>query len=200
MAMKTINRRFISGLLAILPLAATVGLLYWLAVTAESLLGGLLQAILPDILYIPGMGLLAAAGLIFLIGFMLDAWLFRWIFERADRLMSQIPLVRSIYMGVRDFADYFSEENRRRNFSRPVVVHFGDGRRLMGLVTREDFESLPDTLGGENDVAVYLPMSFQIGGYTIMLPRDQVETVDMPAEDALKYILTGGITRKARDE
>ena len=199
MAIKTINRRFISGLLAILPLVATLGLLYWLVITAESLLGGFLRMILPELLYFPGLGLLAALGLVFLVGFLLDAWLFRKLIEWADGLMARIPLVRSIYMGVRDFADYFSEEGRKKNFNRAVVVHFGEGRRLMGLVTREDFEALPDTVGKKGDVAVYLPMSFQIGGYTLMLPAEQVETVDMNAEDALKYILTGGITRKAGD-
>ena len=195
--MKTISRRFLAGLLAILPLIATLALIYWLAITAESVLGSLLRVLLPDALYFPGLGLLTAAGLIFLLGLLLDVWVFRRLLNWGDSLMARIPLVRSIYNGVRDFSDYFAGDERKKNFNQAVVVHFGDNRRLMGLVTRDDFDALPDTLGRPGDVAVYLPMSFQIGGYTLMLPRDQVEPVDMPSDDAIKYILTGGITRRS---
>jgi uncharacterized membrane protein len=62
-------------------------------------------------------------------------------------------------------------------------------------VTREDFTDQPPALAPAKDtVAVYLPMSYQIGGFTIFLPRSQVEPVDMSMEDAMRFTLTDGMS------
>ncbi len=69
----------------------------------------------------------------------------------------------------------------------------GFGMRLLGFVSRRDFSDLPAGIGAEGDVAVYLPMSYQIGGYTIFLPRSRVQPVDLSREMAMKFILTAGL-------
>ena len=68
--------------------------------------------------------------------------------------------------------------------------------KLLGFVTREDFSDLPAGLAGEGVVAVYLPMSYQIGGYTVMLPRSAIEPVNMSMQDAMKFAVTGGMKAK----
>jgi uncharacterized membrane protein len=65
--------------------------------------------------------------------------------------------------------------------------------RLLGFVTREDFSDCPEGMGGEDKVAVYLPMSYQIGGYTVNVPRSCVEPIDMSFQDAMRYALTAGM-------
>jgi uncharacterized membrane protein len=66
---------------------------------------------------------------------------------------------------------------------------------VLGFVTREDFGTMPVGLGGPDVVAVYLPMSYQIGGYTVLLPRRLVEPVDMSVEDALRFTVTAGMSQ-----
>jgi uncharacterized membrane protein len=61
-------------------------------------------------------------------------------------------------------------------------------------VTREDFSSLPGKLGASDTVGVYLPMSYQIGGYTVFLPRSAIEPIDMSVEDAMRFTLTAGMS------
>jgi uncharacterized membrane protein len=70
--------------------------------------------------------------------------------------------------------------------------------RLLGFITRSDFSDLPPGVGKEGEVAVYLPMSYQVGGYTILVPRSRVTAVDMSREEALRFLLTAGI--KAQDK
>ena len=67
--------------------------------------------------------------------------------------------------------------------------------RLLGFLTSDHDIDLPDAPLAEDVVAVYLPMSYQIGGYTVYLPTSRVESVDMSIEEAMRRILMAGISR-----
>jgi uncharacterized membrane protein len=76
-----------------------------------------------------------------------------------------------------------------------VAVSIADNMRLVGFVTRENTTELPharDT--GDEIVGVYLPMSYQIGGYTLFVPRSAIERMDMSVEDAMRFVLTAGMS------
>ena len=81
--------------------------------------------------------------------------------------------------------------------NKAVMVQLpGQSFQLIGFVTREQFDDLPFTPDAEDPVAVYMPMSYQIGGYTLFLPRNALTPVDMTFEDAMRLVVTGAITRK----
>lgn len=189
-----IGRAFLTGAAAVIPLAATLALLYWLATAAERVLGDALRLVLPAELYFPGLGIAAAAALILVVGVLLDAWLFRKIWGISEWLLARIPVVKTVYGTLRDFTDHFYRREPGTRANQPVAVDLGNGMTVLGLVTREDLSGLPGSLSDENRIAVYLPMSYQIGGYTVMLRRDAVERVPMSMDEALSFILTGGIT------
>ena len=194
--MKHLARTFLTGLAAILPIAVTVVLLWWLGSTAEWALGGLLQAILPELLYFPGLGILAGIALILALGILLRAYAVRWLFDWLEHLMERIPVVKTIHGTVRDVTRLLAGDIRER-FGQAVLITLpGTDFKLVGFVTREDFEGLPDNLGGEGTVAVYMPMSYQIGGYTLMLPRGRVEPLGLSLEDAMRYALTAGVSAR----
>jgi uncharacterized membrane protein len=67
---------------------------------------------------------------------------------------------------------------------------------MMGLVTRSDFKGLPDGVGTDAHVAVYIPMSYQIGGHTIITPKSRIRPVEASIEEAMRFILTAGIMAK----
>ncbi|WP_018865453.1 MULTISPECIES: DUF502 domain-containing protein [unclassified Thioalkalivibrio] len=194
--MRRISRTFLTGLAAILPAAITLALLWWLGSTAEEVLGGLLQAILPDLLYFPGMGILAGIGLLFGVGVLLQAYVVRWLFDWLEGLMQRIPVVKTIHGTVRDVTRLVSGDIHEQ-FGQAVLVQLpGTDFKLVGFVTREDFAGLPDSLGGPDTVAVYMPMSYQIGGYTLMLPRERIEPLELSLEDAMRYALTAGVSAR----
>lgn len=189
---------FLQGLVATLPLIITVWLLGLLVWSAEVTVRGVLQALLPpwlfEALYMPGTGVAATVLLIFIIGLLLNAYVVKRIYDLAERLMQRIPVVKSIYWAVKDFLQYFAGAQQQQ-MNQVVLVRFpGSNYKLLGLVTRQRFDDLPEGLGDSDSVAVYTPMSYQIGGYTLILPRDQVEPIDMSIEDALRFSLTAGVT------
>jgi uncharacterized membrane protein len=190
------TRTFLTGLAAILPIVITLALLWWLGTTAEELLGGLLRAILPEPLYFPGLGLLVTLGVIFGIGVLLRAYVVQGLFAWVEGLMDRIPVVKTIHGVVRDMMNLVSGDLEKQFGDAVLVTLPGTDYRLVGFVTREDFAGLPEELGSEGTIAVYLPMNYQIGGYTLMLPREQVEPLNLSLEDAMRYTLTAGVSAR----
>jgi len=192
--MKTVTRMFLAGLAAVLPITVTIYVLYWLGSTAEALLGRGLKMLIPGSLYWPGMGVVAGLALVLVIGALMNAWLFRKVFRWGERLLQRIPLVKVLYGSVRDLMGFFSGSDKK-TMRKAVMVAVGNtSLRLIGFVTREDFGDLPAGIGGDDTVAVYLPMSYQIGGFTTMVPRSAIQPIDMSIEQAMRFAVTAGMS------
>jgi len=190
-----IPRTFLTGLVTLLPIVVTIYLLVWLGRMAESFLGQIIRVVLPDDLYLPGMGLIVGMALILLIGVLMHAWIVRRTFEWSERLVYRIPVIRSVYGATRDFLQ-FLVHSRDPGFHEVVMVDIGDtGMQVIGFITRPDTSGLPPGAAREEDmVLVYLPLSYQIGGYTVLLPRSALRPIDMSMRAAMAFVLTGGVT------
>lgn len=194
--MKRLARFFLDGLLAVLPLAVTIYVIVWLFRTLEKVLGGALQWALPEDLYVPGMGIALGILVIFLLGLLLRVWLIRKLVGVVDAVFDRVPLVKSIYSAVKDLTRLFRGSGADPG-KRVVMVDMpGGAGALIGFVTRDQFGDAPDGIGEAGQVAVYLPMSYQLGGYMLVVGKDRVRTVDMPVEDALRFALTAGAGEK----
>jgi len=191
--MRALVKTGLKGLTVILPIGVTAYIIYWLAVSAEALLGGLLKLALPNGWYVPGTGIVAGLVLIFTVGVLTGLWVFRKLFEFAENLVGRIPLVKSLYGAVRDLMSFFSTSQRGAGAG-VVMVTVADKVRLLGLVTRQDYSDLPKGFGREGDVTVYLPMSYQLGGFTVVVPRSAVQPLEMSAEEAMRLALTAGLS------
>lgn len=192
--MKAFARMLLTGLLTVLPIVVTIAILMWLAGTLESMLGSLIAWLLPAGTYRTGMGLAASLVLILVVGVVMSTWLAQRLYGFFESILLKVPILSSLYGAIKDMTSLFSP-SRQREFSAVVTFKLpGSDARVMGFVTRDNCSELPGTLSDEGLIVVYMPMSYQIGGYTLLLPRDQVETVDMPTSDALRFVLTAGVT------
>lgn len=190
---------FFTGLLALLPIFITIAVVLWLLQVAESVLGGLLGVLLPSSLYLPGMGIVLAIALIFVVGAGMQGLVVRQFLGWVELAINRIPLVKTVYGAVRDLTGLMSNKNGRK-FSQVVTVQLPSlPMRLVGFVTIEDLSSV-GLGGGDDEVAVYLPMSYQIGGYTLLLPRRYLTPVDMSFEEAMRFVITAGVSRPGEDE
>src|ERR1700729_3473885 len=81
----------------------------------------------------------------------------------------------------------------KRDLQRVVLARFADVHAI-GFVTREDVPTVLLAHGGQDWVTVYFPMSYAFGGYTIYLPRDRVQPLDISVEDAMRLAITAGLT------
>jgi uncharacterized membrane protein len=193
--MNALGKLFLKGLAVVIPLTLTVAILWWLAGGAERWLGGFLVRFLPEGWYIPGMGLVSGIVITMMIGLLSHVLVFQRLFTYGEEILNRLPLVKTIYAAIKDFVGYFSPGSKAA-MSKVVLVKLpGQEFEQIGFVTREDFDRLPLELTTIDPVAVYLPMSYQIGGYTLFLPRTAVTPIDMSFEEGMKLVLTGGVAR-----
>ncbi|WP_116475610.1 DUF502 domain-containing protein [Zobellella maritima] len=191
---KFISKNILTGLITLLPVVLTLYLLYWILISIETALGGLLRGLLPDGWYQPGMGLLAACGVAFLVGLLMHAYVVQSLFARGEQLLYRMPVIKSVYRAIRDFFDYFSPETRKE-FEQVVAVRLGESEmELIGFVTQARQERLPPGLRQAGYVLVYLPLSYMIGGYAVLMPSSAVRPLDMSLEEAMRFTLTAGVT------
>jgi uncharacterized membrane protein len=194
--MNTIGKLFLKGLVVVIPVVLTLAIFWWMARGAEQLLGGLIIRFLPEGWYIPGMGVVSALAITVLIGLLTHVLLFQKLFDLGDRILNRLPLIKTIYSAIKDFISYLSPDSDSA-MSKVVQVKIpGQEFEMLGFVTREEFSRLPLKLTIDDPVAVYLPMSYQIGGYTLFLPRSCLTPVDISFEDGMKLVLTGSVSRK----
>lgn len=189
--MKSIGRILVKGLLTILPIGLTLYFISWLGVAAESLLSGTLKWLLPSGFYRPGMGLIAGFLVLFIVGLLVNAYVVRRVFGFGESLLLRIPVVKTVFAAIRDLTGLMRGGDAGRELERVVLVSVGPGK-VLGFVTQEN-ATIPGVDTDEPLVAVYLPMSYQIGGYTLYLPRDRIEPTDLSVEAAMRIVLTGGL-------
>ncbi|MDA1076809.1 MAG: DUF502 domain-containing protein [Proteobacteria bacterium] len=189
--MGSIVTTFVRGLSVVVPVGLTVWLLVWLANGAETLLQGVFLWFFPAEYYLPGLGVLLGIGLIFAAGILVQLFLLKQLFDWAERLISSIPLVKTVYNSIRDFLGFFSTAVEQRS-SKVVTVDIGNGASLIGFVT----DNSPRFLTTGDLVAVYLPMSYMVGGFTILVPQSRLTASTMNIEEAMRYTLTAGLQRR----
>jgi uncharacterized membrane protein len=194
--MRRLWNTFLKGLAAVLPVAATIYLVFWLGKTADSILSGPLRALLPSNRYWPGLGLVVAFLFILLVGVIVDAYIVRRVFRFGETLLARIPLVKTIFGALKDFTRFLPAGGKSRDLKRVVFWQAGHAR-IIGFVTEEQVN--PRLFGalGEDLVAVYFPMSYQIGGYTLYLPKGELHETDLSVEEAMRLVLIGGVTSHA---
>ena len=197
--MQTIGKLFLKGLAVVIPSVLTLAILWWLAVAAERRLGQLLRYVLPDDWYLPGMGLLAGIIIVILVGIFSRVLIFQKLFTWGEHLLAKVPLVKTVYPAIRDFVNYFSRGGQGE-LNRVALVHIpGQEFKMVGFITRDNFTGLRLPAAMTDKIAVYLPMSYQIGGYTLYLPPDSVEPLDISFEDAMRLTLTGGVAATSKE-
>ncbi len=191
-----LRRYFITGLIVFLPVAVTLSILLWLFRTFDSFLGRLFTLLIGR--SVPGLGLVATIAAIFLMGALATNVLGRRLVGWFDRLMLRIPLARSIYSATKQLSDSILMQ-RRAAFQRPVLVEWPrQGVYTIGFVTGETGGRVED-LAGQRIVNVFVVTTPNpTTGFLVLVPADQVYSLDLTVEDALKLVMSGGIVTPPR--
>ena len=193
-----INKHILTGLITILPLMLTIYLVYWFVVGTEAFLGELIRAVLSEDIYRPGMGVVAGLVAAFIVGLLMHTMFVQRLFYRGERIVYRLPLIKSVYLSIRDILEYFSAE-KRNEFEQVVAITIGN-MQVVGLVTQTNMDNMPNDFRQEDSLLVYVPMSYGIGGYAVLVPRSATKPLDMSMEDAMRFTLTAGVTGNQRAE
>jgi len=139
--------------------------------------------------HIPGLGVLTLLALMTLLGWLGSTILARPFKAFVRKLLDRAPLIGAIEGAVRDLLSALFAKERR--FSHPVVVQMSGVTDLekLGFITQEDLADL----GMREKVAVYFPHSYNFSGELYIVPRERVRVVDVSAQAAMKFIVSGGM-------
>lgn len=192
---------FLKGSAVVLPLVVTLWLVWsalvWLDGVGLELLSwfGLQPWETPS--SIPGFGLLVTVVGLFMVGLLFQFDPISWLFEKLESAFLRFPVVKTLYGAIKDFAAMFDKGEKEKQ--QPVVlVELPAMGTVVGFITNQSIPGpVKQAKPGEDLVAVYLPMSYMVGGYTLFLPRDQLTQVDWSFEDAMRFALTAGVSQSA---
>lgn len=181
-------RSFLQGLILLSPIALTGYLLYYIFMSIDSLVPSMPR----------GIGFLIILFVVTVIGYLGTRFFVgKWLFDSFSYLMTHTPGVKYIYSSIRDVISSFVGDKKR--FNKPVWVCVNEGPEIwrIGFLTQDNMTNL----GMEGKVAVYLPHSYAISGWVIVVNRNLVKPVHtMTAGEAMKFAVSGGITTVVETE
>jgi uncharacterized membrane protein len=202
--LKRITDIFFRGLLTLLPIVITFYLIYAGILILENLLGQFLHNLMGNA-YIPGLGLLSTIIFIFVFGLLLTHFISKSIWEQIEKRLTQVPLIKALYLPLKDLMGLFGGDGQKELKS-VVMVELANGVHVVGLVTRDHFNDVqgiqdPNIVGAfDQKVAVYIPLSYALGGYTLLINKSQTRKINIPVEKALSLAITGWVKSNAQGE
>ena len=191
---KLISKTLLTGFITLLPIVLTIYLLYWLATTSEYVMGSALRYVLPQATYFPGLGMLVGLIIVFIVGLLMNAYLVRQLFALGEQIVFKLPFIKTVYRAIRDLFDFFSP--KKDAYDQVVTVNIS-GIEMIGFITQQESSRLPESFRDRDSVLVYIPMSYMIGGFTALIPREDITPCKMSMEEAMRFVLTAGITGKS---
>ena len=197
-----IRRYFITGLLVWVPIVITVWVLSFLVGTMDQTLLLLPSAFRPETwmgIHIPGVGALLTLLVIFLTGVFAANIIGQRLVRYWERAMARIPVVNSIYNGVKQVSDTLFSPGGQA-FRKALLVQWpSPGMWTIAFMTGTPGGDVANHLQGDY-VSIYVPTTPNpTGGYFVMVPKSAVIELDMTVDDALKYIISMGVVAPGRN-
>ena len=191
----SLRRYLIAGVLVWLPILATIWVVTFMLHIMDRTLLLLPQAYRPENLVgfaLPGVGAVFALIVVLVTGLLVTNLIGRQLMSWGEELLNRIPVVRSVYGGVKSFAEsVFSQSN---SFRKVVMIEYPRaGVWSIGFQTAENVPEISERLG-EPHVCVYLSAALNAtAGYLVVVPKRQVVELDMSVDAAMKMIITCGV-------
>lgn len=181
--MKTLKKHFISGVIFIVPISLSLWILFKIFIFLENILGNFFKKFFPNI-YTPGVGLVSLILLILFVGFIANNFLGRRFLNLIEMFFENIPFLNKIFGFIKGFVKRITE-NKADIFKGVVKVKFSDEMYTIGFITGE-FEN--------DSFCIFVPtVPNPSTGIVLIIPKNKVEVLNIPVEQALKLIISMGI-------
>jgi len=193
----TFKRRFIAGLLISIPAIITFLVIWWLF----KFLDGFLEPLYYKILgyHVHGLGFISTVVLIFIVGIISTNVFGRKIIESFEHLILKIPVLKGIYTSVKQLVDAFSPDSKVSSFKKFVIVEYPRPRvYAYGFLTRECVMKTIQDQAETSLKAVYIPTNLIYFGEIALFRDEHIFFTDIPIEDGIKIILSGGIATPSK--
>jgi len=193
----TFKRRFIAGLLISIPAIITFLVIWWLFKFLDGFLEPLYYRILGY--HVHGLGFISTVVLIFIVGIISTNVFGRKIIESFEHLILKIPVLKGIYTSVKQLVDAFSPESKVSSFKKFVIVEYPRPRvYAYGFLTKECVMKTARDEEETNLKAVYIPTNLIYFGDIALFRDEHIFFTDIPIEDGIRIILSGGIATPSK--
>lgn len=189
-----LKSKIVAGLLVVIPVGVTIFILRFLFNLADGVLAPYIRKTAEFFLgeggrYIPGLGMIAGLLVIYLSGLVASNVFGRRMVETWDRILSRIPLVKSIYTSSKQLISVFSRGGQE-SFRRAVYVDFPkEGTYSIAFIT-----NMVPSASGKKYYTVFIPTSPNpTSGYVLILEEHKVYPTEFSVEEAMKVIMSGGM-------
>ena len=182
-----IRRDFLAGILVVVPLAGTALIIKWLFEAIDGVLEPAVEAIFGR--PVPGIGFVVLILLVLLAGLIVSNVLGKRLVSYGESLLSEVPMVRELYNTFKQVLESVLLPHKG-GFKEVVLIEFPrPGMKTIGFVTNRIKDS-----SGQDLVTIYIPTTPNpTSGYLEILPAADVVALDMPIDDAIKMIVSGGM-------
>ena len=194
--MSRIYTLFLKGLIVVLPVTVTIYVLVLVAAKSEGVFGEILKSIVGEEYYLPGFGIALTFLVILSVGILVSNLITGKIINFGISKFEKAPVIKSIYTPIKDLISLFADGGHS-GMNKVVLVDLTEqkGYKALGLITRDEFSDIAPGVVQENEVIVYIPMSLMLGGFSMIVPKDQVKEVNIPVEKAFKLAITGWVKK-----
>lgn len=176
-----VTRCLVGGVVALLPIGGTILGVTYLEATITA---GWRDEVS---WYFPGLGLVLAVLVVYVVGLFVTTFLGRWLWRTADKLLERLPLIGTLYQSLKEVLGYDTQKDRF--FEAVVAVRVDEGFEI-GLVTGK-----ADGPDGTEHTLVFVPSAPNpSNGRLLLLPPERIQTLDLRAADALRGLVSMGKT------
>jgi uncharacterized membrane protein len=193
----TFKRRFLAGLLITIPIIVT----FLIIGSFFRFVDGLLEPIYYRIFgyHVYGLGFISAIVIIFITGLVSTNVFGRKVITIFEKIILKIPVFKGIYTAIKQLVDAFSPERQGAAFKKFVIVEYPrTGVFVFGFLTKE-YTIKEQKDGSEIYLrAVYIPTNNLYLGDIVLFKEEDVHYTDIPIDEGIKIILSGGIATPAR--
>jgi uncharacterized membrane protein len=186
---------FVTGLLFLLPIAITFSIFNFFLNVIKKMLVPIKNLNIPIINKIPHYEILLLILFIFIIGILIKAFILKPIMHVIDESLSKIPMINSVYKGIKQLVYAFSSHDQT-SFKKVVIVQYPrPGIYSIGFLTKD----IPSEISKDNLVGVYIPHTPNpASGNFIMIPSENIQEIDLTRQEATALIISGGIVQPNR--
>lgn len=195
--MKKLERYFITGLLAILPIFLTLYILFVIFRLIDGLLGVIINSYLRERLgfYIPGLGFILVILIILVTGFAVSHLLNKKMLPVMEGWFLRFPGVRQVYPAIKQIVIFIFSKDKDA-FKKVVMVEYpSKGIWSLGFMTNESFREAQEKIGEELVHVLIGSTPSPWSGFFIIVPKKDVKFLEMSVEDGIKLIVSGGILK-----
>jgi uncharacterized membrane protein len=190
-----VRRYLVAGVLVWLPILATIWVVTFLVHLMDLTLVLLPPAYRPQALVgftLPGIGAVFAFAVVLVTGILVTNLIGRRLVVYGEELLNRIPLVRTVYGGVKSFAE--SVFSQSASFRKVVMVEYPrEGVWSIGFLTAEDVSEVSRRTGVPH-ACVYISNALNAtAGFIVIVPRSQVVELEMSVDAAMKMIISVGV-------